>query len=294
MGISTTDKKWTILDLITWGTEYLAEKNIADARLNIELMLAHVLRFTRIQLYTNFDKPLRDDELAQFKLLLKRRLTHEPLQYILGETEFMGLKFAVDRRALIPRPDTEVLVESAIQKIKDDFPEEGSIQIMEIGTGSGCIAISLAKMIPTAMVSSIDKSEEALQLAFQNAETNGVKDNVTFIHQDFLSDSNSIRKYHCIISNPPYISDKEYLLLDKEVREFEPKIALADDKDGLTFYHSIARRGKEYLLDKGFVAVEHSYNQSEDVQSIFSNNGWKNIRTIKDYSGNFRCVLAEN
>ncbi|MDP1677549.1 MAG: peptide chain release factor N(5)-glutamine methyltransferase, partial [Bacteroidota bacterium] len=291
MGIPTTDRKiWTILDLITWGTEYLTEKSITDSRLNIELMLAHVLRFNRMQLYTNFDKPLTDDELAQFKLFLKRRLTHEPLQYILGETEFMGLKFAIDRRVLIPRSDTEILVEEVIKKIKADFEKDSAIQILEIGTGSGCIAISLVKMLYNVSVVSIDKSDDALQLAAQNAETNSVNDRITFRKQDFLTNSDSSQKYHCIVSNPPYISTEEYLKLEPEVREFEPKIALADDKDGLTFYHLIAGREKDNLLEKGFVAVEHSYNQSDDVQKIFSKNGWKNIRAIKDYSGNFRCV----
>ena len=293
MSISTADKKiWTILDLITWGTEYLSEKNIADARLNIELLLAHVLRFNRMQLYTNFDKPLTDEELAQFKLLLKRRLTHEPLQYILGETEFMGLKFAVDRRVLIPRSDTEILVETVIEKIKTDFPNETTIQILEIGTGSGCIAVSLAKMISKAAVVAIDRSEDALQLASKNAEINGVADRITFLQCDFLLENDSAQKYHCIVSNPPYISTNEYLQLETEVREFEPKIALADDSDGLTFYHSIAKRCKNDLLENGFAAVEHSYNQSDDVQKIFVKNGWNNIRAVKDYGGNFRCVIA--
>jgi release factor glutamine methyltransferase len=294
LGISTADKKiWTILDLITWGTEYLSEKNVGDPRLNIELMLAHTLRFNRMQLYTNFDKPLTEDELLRFKLSLKRRLTHEPLQYILGETEFMGLKFAVDRRVLIPRPDTEVLVESVIEKIKSQFLNEETIQILEIGTGSGCIAISLAKMLNNVSAVSIDRSEEALQLAAQNAETNDVADRITFVQSDFLFDNSSTQKYHCIVSNPPYISNDEYLLLEKEVREFEPRMALADDRDGLTFYHAIAKRCKADLLENGFVAVEHSYNQSSEVQKIFTENGWKNIKTIKDYGGNFRCVVAE-
>ena len=292
MGVVTEKKIWTILDLITWGTEYLSEKNIADARLNIELLLAHVLRFNRMQLYTNFDKPLTDEELAQFKLLLKRRLTREPLQYILGETEFMGLKFIVDRRVLIPRPDTEILVDEVVKKIKTDFEKDSSVQIFEIGTGSGCIAISLAKMLPKAVVVSIDRSEEALQLAVQNAEANGVNDRITFLTQDFLTENNYTKKYHCIVSNPPYISTDEYLQLKTEVRGFEPKIALADNSDGLTFYHSIAKRCKNDLLENGFTAVEHSYNQSGDVQKIFAKNGWHNIRAVKDYSGNFRCVIA--
>ncbi len=295
MGSSITEKKiWTILDLITWGTEYLTEKIISDARLNVELMLAHVLRFNRIQLYTNFDRPLSDDELAQFKLLLKRRLTHEPIQYILGDTEFMGLKFAVDKRVLIPRADTEILVETVIEKINVDFAGEEVINILEIGTGSGCIAISLAKMLPNASIVSIDQSDEALQIASANAAANNVTDRTTFLTKDFLRDNEFSQKFHCIISNPPYISNEEYSLLDTEVREFEPKIALADGNDGLTFYHSIASRCKINLLNKGFIAVEHAYNQSDSVQNIFSNNSWKNIKSIKDYGGNYRCVIAEH
>lgn len=294
MELPITEKKiWTILELITWGTEYLTEKRIADARLNIELMLAHVLRYNRMQLYTNFDKPLADEELAKFKLLLKRRLTHEPLQYILGETEFMGLKFAVDQRVLIPRADTEILVEAVIEKIKTDFAEETPLHILEIGTGSGCIAISLAKMIPAASIVSIDCSEEALHIALANAEANGVAERITFIKKDFLLQKEFSQKFHCIISNPPYISNEEYLLLDVEVREFEPKNALADNNNGLTFYNSIANRCKENLLKNGFAAVEHAYNQSDDVQKIFAENNWKNIRAVKDYSGKFRCVIAE-
>jgi release factor glutamine methyltransferase len=294
LGLPITEKKiWAILDLIKWGTEYLTEKNIADARLNIELMLAHVLRYNRIQLYTNFDKPLSDDELAQFKLLLKRRRTLEPLQYILGETEFMGLTFAVDQRVLIPRADTEILVESVIKKIKTDFAEEPTIYILEIGTGSGCIAISLAKMIPTVSIVSIDSSQEALQLASANAKANGVADKIIFLMKDFLLENRFSNKFHCIISNPPYISDEEYSMLDAEVRKYEPKMALADGYDGLTFYHSIASRCKVNLLTKGFVAVEHAYNQSNDVQKIFVKNDWKNIKTVKDYGGNFRCIIAE-
>jgi release factor glutamine methyltransferase len=294
LGISITEKKiWTILDLITWGTEYLSEKSIDDSRLNIELMLAHVLQLQRIQLYTNFDRPLSENELAQFKSLLKRRLTHEPLQYILGETEFMGLKFVVDKRVLIPRPDTEILVEKVIDRIKMDFSTEPTIRILDIGTGSGCIAVSLAKMIPNVSVLSIDRSDEALQIAAINAETNGVAGKVAFANKDFLTDNEFSQIFHCIVSNPPYISNKEYTVLDPEVREFEPKLALADGSDGLTFYHSIAKRCNTNLTENGFVAVEHAFDQSDDIQKIFGEHGWKNISVIKDYNGNYRCIIAD-
>ena len=292
MGVTTSAKKiWSILELITWGTSYLGEKGFSDARLNIELLLAHVLKLQRIQLYTSFDQPLSEDELARFKELLKRRLSNEPLQYILGETEFMGLKFVVDKRVLIPRPDTEVLVETAMNQIKQRFSDESETKILEIGTGSGCIAVSLAKLAPNTLLTAIDISSDALEVAKENAKRNTVE--ITFLKKDFLSEDIAAQKFHCIISNPPYISNEEYQQLPKEVKDFEPKTALADGGDGLTFYKAIAQRGKSLVMNNGFVAVEHAYNQSENVKKIFQQSDWKNIQAIKDYGGNFRVVIAE-
>ena len=261
--------------------------------MNVELLLARVLKLQRIQLYTNFDKPLSDDELAHFKGLLKRRLSNEPLQYILGETEFMGLKFAVDKRVLIPRPDTEALVEFVVTRMKQTFSDLSEVQILEIGTGSGCIAISLSKLIPNAVVTATDLFSDAVEVAKTNAERNGVLEKVKFLQGDALSDVSFPQKFHCVVSNPPYISNEEYILLPSEVKNFEPKTALADGSDGLTFYKAIAQKTKSLLVENGFVAVEHAYNQSEIVQRIFKENGWSNIAAIKDYGGNFRCVVAE-
>lgn len=289
----TAKKTWTILELITWGSTYLTEKGFEDTRLNIELLLAHVLKLQRIQLYTNFDKPLSDNELAQFKELLKRRLLHEPLQYILGDTEFMGLKFAVDKRVLIPRPDTEILVDTVIQQIKNTFSNGDAVRILDIGTGSGCIAISLAKLLPNVTILAIDISNEALELAKGNATLNNVADKIEFQNKNFLTDQIQTERFHCIVSNPPYISRDEYDKLPIEVKDFEPRTALADEDDGLTFYKNIAEKAKSLLHDDGFIAVEHAYDQSESVQKIFQEHGWKNILPIKDYGGNYRCVVAD-
>jgi release factor glutamine methyltransferase len=167
-------KIWSILDLITWGTDYLKEKGIDDARLTIELLLSHVLTLQRIQLYTSFDRPLSDEELARFKELLKRRLSNEPLQYIIGRTQFMGLDILVDRRVLIPRPETELLVDECVKMMKRSFPPDTPLSIIDLGTGSGCIAVALAKMLPSAQITAFDLSADALAVAQQNAELNGV------------------------------------------------------------------------------------------------------------------------
>ena len=287
-------KFWTILDLINWGTTYLSEKGFTDSRLSIELLLAHVLNLQRIQLYTNFDKPLSEDELATFKELFKRRLNHEPLQYLIGKTEFMGLEFSVDERVLIPRPDTEVLVEKVLELSKIMFSNEPEIKIFEIGSGSGCIAISLAKMIPTAKIISIDVSANALNVAKANAEKNGVSDQILFEEKDVFQRVGRLTpdQCHLIVSNPPYISLQEYDELPADISKYEPRLALADEGDGLKFYHEIAKIANDILCENGVIVVEHAYNQSEEVQKIFQVNGWPNTESIKDYSGNNRCVVA--
>lgn len=283
---------WTIINLITWGTSYLSERYIDDARLNIELLLSHVLGLDRIHLYTNFDKPLTDEELAAFKSLLKRRLAHEPLQYIIGETEFMGLKFFVDRRVLIPRAETEVLVEQTLAEIRERRQGLDTIHILDIGTGSGCIAVSLASMIPTVQVTAIDVSADTIEVARVNAERNGVSDRISFVCFDILGDVSFSNRFHYIVSNPPYISDREYRLVSEEVRKFEPAAALTDGGDGLTFYRALAERCVPLLEENGSLLVEHAYDQSDAVRKIFQGHGWKNIAAIKDYEGHLRCIRA--
>ncbi|MHB1050830.1 MAG: peptide chain release factor N(5)-glutamine methyltransferase [Bacteroidota bacterium] len=289
---AASHKVWTIIDLITWGTSYLSDRHFDDARLNIELLLGRVLNLQRIRLYTNFDTPLSDDELALFKALLKRRLDHEPLQYILGETEFMGLKFRVDKRVLIPRPETEVLVEQTMKEVQARFPDTAAVRVMEIGTGSGCIAISIAHGKQSSHVTAIDSSSEAIDVARENAALNGVSERITFECVQYQENTAIDGTFHCIVSNPPYISETEYSRLPRDVKEYEPSVALADGGDGLKYYRLIAANGKKLLTENGFVIVEHAYDQSGDVQTIFSEQGWREIRAIKDYSGNFRCVFA--
>jgi release factor glutamine methyltransferase len=288
-----SQKKWSILELITWGTSYLAEKGVDEARLTIELLLSHVLKLKRIHLYTNFDRPLIDSELAEFKGLLLRRRSREPLQYILGETEFMGHRIFVDPRVLIPRPETELLTERVVSECRNRSGQGNSLRILEIGTGSGCIAVALAAALPLVSVTSIDCSADALDLAQQNAEFHSLTDRIRFRHQDFLSDSTLDEKFDFIISNPPYISTQEYELLDPEVKNFEPKIALADGSDGLTFYKTMAERGAALLKPGGKIAVEHAFDQSASVRKIFHDSGWENIEAMKDFSGHDRYVTAE-
>ena len=288
-------KVWTILELLQWGTTYLNAKGFDEARLTVELLLAHSLQLSRVQLYTNFDRPLREPELSAFKALFQRRLRHEPVQYILGRTEFMGLEIEVDRRALIPRPETEVVVEQAIRHLREHHGGREST-VLEIGTGSGCIAVSLAKMVEESRVHAVDISDDALALAKHNASKHGVEGRVNFRNLDILSAGTNgfAEKFDLIISNPPYISAEEFKKLDAEIRDFEPHAAATDGGDGLVFHRYIAENGRSWLRDGGLVIVEFAYNQSERVTKVFRENGWTECKVVQDYSGVPRCLLALN
>ena len=285
-------KIWTVLELITWSTAHLQEKKIDEARLTVELMLAHALKMKRIQLYMNFDKPMTAEELASYKVLLKRRLNREPVQYILGETEFMGFPFTVDARVLIPRPETETLVEETVRCLKN-LPRNGEpLAVLDVGTGSGCIAVSCAKLLPGTDVYGIDVSPDALEVAALNAERNAVP--VRFSPADIFSDMPlvSSRKFDAIVSNPPYISADVYATLQPEITDFEPRAAETDGADGLSFYRRLAVVGKSMLADDGFLALEHAYDQQEDVAGILADAGWRSVTAVRDYSGNPRCIIA--
>jgi release factor glutamine methyltransferase len=287
-------KIWTVLELITWSTSHLQEKNIDEARLTVELLLGHALKMKRIQLYMNFDKPMTAEELASYKLLLKRRLAREPVQYIIGETEFMGLPFSVDARVLIPRPETETLVEEALRCCKSLCTDGSTLAVLDIGTGSGCIAVSVAKLFTGSSVDAIDISTDALAVARMNAERNGV--DVNFAAADILSDAQLpfSRTYDVILSNPPYISSAVYATLEPEIRNFEPSVAETDGADGLSFYRRLAVRTRTMLNPHGVLAVEHAFDQQDDVMALFTAAGWRSVVPVSDTSGNPRCVIVSD
>ncbi|MBM4165378.1 MAG: peptide chain release factor N(5)-glutamine methyltransferase [Ignavibacteria bacterium] len=286
---------WTILSLMNWATKYLQERNFENPRLNVELLLSHSLQLSRVQLYTCFEKPLSKDELAQFKQLFQKRLQHEPLQYILGETEFFGLKFFTDARAFIPRPETEILIEEVINFCKV-FSENEQINILDIGTGSGNISISLAKHISNARITSIDISKDAIDIATENAKRNAVENNIEFILDDIFNLQSKIDKhtFNILVSNPPYISKNEFETLQPEIQLFEPRIATTDETDGLSFYKRIAELEGVCLSKHGLIAVEIAYNQCAQVKNIFTHTGYKNISTRTDYNGIERVVICNN
>jgi release factor glutamine methyltransferase len=271
---------------------FLSRAGIENPRLNAERLLASVLKLDRVGLYLQFDKPLSSAEREPFKALLKRRAAHEPLQYILGETEFMSLHFRVTRDVLIPRPETEILVEKILESCKGG----GAVRILDIGTGSGCIAVSLAKMLPESTVDAADVAASALELAQSNAERNGVAGRVHFIEADIRGENfaQSVRfPYDVVVSNPPYVCLSEWPNLPKDVRDFEPRTALCDEGDGLSFYRIIASKAGAILSPGGKLFLEIGFGQKNSVFEILQLAGFSGIEACPDLNGIDRVVKAE-
>ena len=272
--MTSQNETWTVLKVLTWTKGYLAEKEVENARLEAEWLLCGVLDLDRVGLYLNFDKPLTEPELARFRGMVARRARREPLQYILGSQEFMGIDFAVTPAVLIPRHDTEVLVTETMQRAG-----EGS-RILDIGVGSGCIAIALARALLRAEVIGVEASPEALSLAEKNAETHGVR--VT-LFQGSLFEPFPGERFDLIVSNPPYIPTADLETLQPEVRDFEPRQALDGGTDGLDFYRRIIPAAPSHLNPGGWLLLEVGIGQSEQVQGLLQKTGsFTDIFTAKD------------
>lgn len=278
-------KVWRIVDLIQWSESYFREKSHQNPRLEIEWMLRSLLNCERLDLYMRFDEPLSDSQLSTLRGWVKRRSKNEPLQYITESCEFFGREFFVDTRVLIPRPETERLIDEAIKSIK----HVRSPNILDIGTGSGCIAITLAKEIKNSNVIGIDKSIGSLQVSKKNSAELNVE-NVTFFEMDILNQYPK-EKFDLVISNPPYVPKSEMSGLMNDVKDFEPEIALTDFDDGLTFYKRISKIIPHILKDDSSCILELGIgNHPENVLSIFKQSGYSNLETINDYNGDKRVL----
>ena len=271
----------TLIEILNLSEDYLEMKEIDEPRLSAELIISHVLGIKRLDIYLQFDKNLDDNELNDIRKMLSKRSKHEPLQYIFGETEFYGLKFKISSGVLIPRPDTEILVEKSVEGIGDK-----TVSVLEIGTGSGCIAVSVAHNCRNVKITATDISEAALKTALVNAQNNRVSKNIEFIKHDILND-NLNRKFDVIVSNPPYVRKNIVGTLSKQVREYEPLNALSDNNDGLTFFRRINELLPDILIPGGCLFLEIGYDQSEEVTEIFRKS-LENISITRDLSGNPR------
>lgn len=273
---------WTILKVLEWTKGYLAGKGVGNARLEAEWMLCEILGLDRVGLYVNFDKPLTTAELAHFRGMVARRARREPLQYILGNQEFMGLDFEVAPAVLIPRHDTEVLVEEAVRQ------GGNARKVLDIGVGSGCIAVALAWLLADAEVFGVEQSPEALAVARRNAEKHGV---TVTLREGSLFEPLTGERFDLIVSNPPYIPTADLAGLQPEVRDFEPREALDGGPDGLDFYRLIIPAAPGYLNPGGWLLFEVGIDQAEQVRGLFGETGrFGEPFTAKDPGGIERVV----
>lgn len=277
-------KEWTIQELLNWTTNFFSNKGIDEPRLEAEVLLARVLNKDRVYLYANFDLPVNSQEREIYREFVKRRAQGEPSAYITGSKEFMSLNFKVSSDVLIPRSDTEVVVESVIDIVNRDE----SIRICDVGTGSGAIAISLAYYLPKAIVYAIDISPKALEVAKENALNNNV--NVNFLLGDLLTPLQASPSFDVITANLPYISPDEFKELDKEVKDFEPTSALVAEDDGLSLYRKLIPQAYELMAKGAYLFFEIGYNQGERAMELVQD--FTEIELIKDLAGRDRVIKA--
>lgn len=275
------------INLLSKSIQYLKKYNVENARLDAEYIFAYVLGVKRISLMLNFDEEISEENKNLIRQYIVRRGKYrEPLQYIVKEWEFYGYPIKVDGRVLIPRQDTEILVEQCIFLMK----EKENPKILDIGTGSGAISIALAKELPESEVLGLDVSDDALKMAVINRELNNVS-NLKFLKSDVFQHVRE-KNYDLIVSNPPYIPVEEYNELMPEVKEYEPRMALTDGGDGYYFYKKISEESVNYLKNGGYLAFEVGYNQGETVSQLMEKNGFQIIGRAADYGGIERVIIG--
>ena len=280
----------TVLEAIQKSTEFLGRKNVESPRLQTELLLAHLLKMPRLKLYLDFDRVLTTAETDALRELVKRRGQREPLQHITGSTSFCGYEIAVNRRVLVPRPETEMLAELGWQFLSTINHQPSTA--LDLCTGSGCIAIALAAKCPAAKIIAAAISSEALELAKENAAQNNVAARIEFLQGDGFAALANGAQFDLIVSNPPYIPSAEIATLEPEVRDFDPRAALDGGADGLEFYRLIASQAGSFLKPEGKVMVEFGDGQAEAISNIFEAEKWIVEAVKEDYSQRARILVA--
>ncbi len=278
---------WTVRRVLTWTTQHFEKKGVDAPRLTAEVLLSHVLKVDRIRLYVDLDRPLSKEELAAFRALIERRTSGEPTQYLTGHREFYGRTFKVDPRVLIPRPETELLVEAVLR----DLPKDATVRLLDLCVGSGAIAVTLAAERPQASVWATDLSPAAVSVAQENAEALGVGARVTIREGDLFSPLPPGVRFDAIASNPPYIRSSDLGTLQAEVQR-EPRMALDGGADGLDLIRRIGREGQGWLKAGGRLAMEIGEEQGDAVKRVLEETGWVDVSVEKDLARLDRLVLA--
>lgn len=281
-----------LLEYLTLASDHLGGKGVGSARLDAELLLAHVLGMSRVQLYTNYDRPLAKAEVDRFRELLRRRALREPVAYILGKREFWSLEMEVDRRVLIPRPETETLVEAALGALRGMRSRNGSgLRVLDVGTGSGAIAVALAVELPCVTVVATDLTAAALEVAPRNAARHGVTDRIEFRQGDLYEALAAGEVFDVVVSNPPYCRQAELADMDPEARDWEPLTALVSGSDGMQVTERLVGRAAEFLRADGCLLFEVG-TQVQSARDLLARDGWREIRVLPDLAGRSRVLAA--
>lgn len=286
--MSNKDRVWTIGEIIEQTKQYLAKYDVSSPRLDAEILLCSILQQERIYLYVNFDQPLQKSEVDLYRELVVRRVKGESIAYILGKKSFLNLELYVNTSVLVPRPETELLAEVAINFCK----KHDGVSLLDIGTGSGTLAISIAYNCPDVTVVAVDVSQDALTVAEKNAQKYEVMNRIDFMLSD-VYDSIVGKKFDLIVSNPPYILSKEIKTLSKEVQK-EPVLALDGGEDGLDIYRKIVGKAMSFLSNEGLLALEIGYDQASALEQLAIEAGFKQTKVLKDLAGLDRVVLMSN
>jgi len=284
---------WTIRKLLAWIAEYLTKNEVDAPRLSAEMLLSHVLGLKRIELYTQFDRVVEKDALDRLHDLVKRAGNHEPVAYLVGRTEFYSLEMEVTADCLIPRPETELLVQRAIEFLRT---REGQQHVCDLCTGCGCIAIAIAKGCPNARVVATDLCDKALVVAARNVAKHGVADQIELLCGDLfdpLVPQLDVTQWDLIVCNPPYVSTAEYETLEKNVKDYEPQLALLAGEDGLDVYRRLGDQIDRFLKPDGALMLEIGYAQGPTVRELLEQTGaFSDIRIEKDHQRHDRIVIA--
>ncbi|WIG98416.1 peptide chain release factor N(5)-glutamine methyltransferase [Myxococcus sp. SDU36] len=278
---------WTIRKVLTWTTQHFEKRQVDAPRLTAEILLSYVLELSRVRLYVDLDRPLSKEELGAYRALIERRMAGEPTQYLTGVREFYNRPFKVDARVLIPRPETELLVEAALRMLPKDAPGRA----LDVCTGSGCIAISLAAERPQATVIATDLSPDACALARENAQALGVADRVTVLQGDLFAPVPAGERFQVVVSNPPYIASEEIAGLSAEVRR-EPKLALDGGPDGLVAVRRVVTGARQWLEPGGLLAMEIGEDQGPAVLELLRAAGYADARVEKDLERRERMAFG--
>ncbi len=283
-------ESWTVRRILDWTTAHLTKHGSDSPRLDAEVLLAFARNCERIRLYTNYEDEVTEPQRALMRELVQRRTKSEPVAYLVGNREFFGLDFYVDRNVLVPRPDTETLVMELVEAAQ----QVPSPSILDLCTGSGCIAVSAAAHCPHASFLATDISEAALAIAQKNADTNGMQAKIQFRQSDCFAEIPANSAFDIIVSNPPYIPEAEIELLEADVRQHEPRLALAGGADGLDYYRRIIQEADSYLKDDGLLMLEFSPEQEASLKALLEASGkYTDVRVKADLAGRARVIISK-